>query len=337
MRRADLECTQQLARAGVIVLGVALIGCAASSVQLDPRYLPPGENIVFGNVRVFRDTTEITRNCSVTFPTEVGKPARRVELGELGWVFLSLPTRQNGLDLVSCSFSSVDDYHAGLRFDVIADAPTYFGHLRFELRDRTGERFARGGLLGVMGVPVAPLPGEPLPRSERSEPVTVQDRSDEARQEYERRFGQLGEPLFSLAGQEPEGEPFLRVEDELLTVETRLNGATLQWLGLVREDKQRLAWRLQRSGQMGRLYGCNQSELTIDGRVTRARLAYKWVHAIEGIREIAQSDIDAATLESLTHAKDVTFSICGYRRQLTPRGIAAARLLLDGYTARLSQ
>jgi len=320
------------------LLGLTGSGCAPSATQLDPRHLPPGENTVFGQVRVFKDAEEVTHNCNVSFHGDGSVHQTVVPLADSGWVFVNLPTGRNTLGVVRCSFVSVDDYFARLSFDVAEDMPTYIGALRFELRSRVGEHLARALRPAFTGsvIDVA-LEEAATPRPERFEPVTLQDRSDEALQEYVRRFGPLGQLSFSLAGEEPEGKPMLRRDDARLTVETRLNGATLQWLGLVRADKQRLAWRLQRSAQIARLHGCNQSELSVDGHVTRAPLAYKWVPSVEGFRELVQSDIDAATLTAISSSNDVTFSICGYRQRLTPRGALAARTLLTAYESELAK
>ncbi|WP_437618758.1 hypothetical protein [Sorangium sp. So ce1151] len=177
----------------------------ALGALLQAGKIPDDQGAVFGHIRVLYGIETITDQCRIVFADEKGGNQTQVRLDETGWVFTSVKRGTTSVAAIACYESRLDP---GISFDVPGNGQiVYFGHLYVELANNkinwskvvSMYRFlspSTGGVAGLMiasAVGVAAAGAEMAERSARHDPNTTGvervDLFDEARREYEGRFG----------------------------------------------------------------------------------------------------------------------------------------------------
>ncbi|WP_437957518.1 hypothetical protein WME76_40405 [Sorangium sp. So ce119] len=160
----------------------------ALGALLQAGKIPEDQGAVFGNIRVVYRSETITDQCRVIFADEKGKQTQ-APLDETGWVFTSVKRGTTSVAAIACYDGRLDP---GISFDVPGDGKiVYFGHVYVELAHHKTDwsNVTLGFILaGGIGAAVATAT-QPVRHDPTTTGVERADLFDEARREYEGRYG----------------------------------------------------------------------------------------------------------------------------------------------------
>lgn len=88
-------------------------------------------------------------------------------------------------------------------------------------------------------------------------------------------------------------------------------------IGMPRTDSTSVAIRFERFVREAQLAGCTEITITIDGVESRLPLQQKTVSDRFATRELTQIKVDLDTIKRMIAAKEVSFDMCGTKRNLT--------------------
>jgi len=187
-----------------VICALGSSACASSASNLRLGDIPRDQGALFGNVEVVNEGENVTGSCYVTF-TDGGDVVKgNLSLDETGWVFTAVAPGPTYLNQVRCLLGGFIKYNAtydarDLSLEVPGgDKIAYFGHVRVDLNSKGSGIVAATMLGGALGN-LAASAGE----GENAGAV-VANRFDQAKREYESRYGKLAatlEPAVSIAGQ----------------------------------------------------------------------------------------------------------------------------------------
>jgi len=177
--------------------------CATSATNLRPGELAKNQGAVFGHIEVVNQGEEVTSRCYVLLTDEGDHRKAYLSLDKTGWVFTAVDPGTTHLRKFICTLGDLIKYNAihdtrDLKFYVPGgDKIVYFGHVKVDLNSEGSNVVGATVLFGAIGNALASQ-GE----GENAQ-VEVVDHFDEAKLDYQGRYGKEAEalkPTVSIAG-----------------------------------------------------------------------------------------------------------------------------------------
>lgn len=164
----------------------------ALGALLQAGKIPEDQGALFGNIRVIYRSETITSQCRVVFADDKGGNTTQVPLDEAGWVFASVKRGATSIAAIACYDGR---FEPNISFDVPGGGKiVYFGHFYVELahhKSNWSNVVAAWIVGGAIGAALA-VSAQPVRHDPTTTGVERADLFDEARLEYEGRYGKQG-------------------------------------------------------------------------------------------------------------------------------------------------
>ncbi len=173
-------------------------GCTTGASALRLKDVPKENNVYFGHIEFYNgkrriDGSSIYTRCFVGFKNEQGKTIANISMDESSWVFAAAPAGRIYLSSVLCNagFMSVHpELHTKeLYFNLTPGNPAYFGHVEIYFNYHGTAAFGMFGLVGAVAN------ASTSSGSRDQVEIKVEDNLQDAKEEYEKRYGTEAGPV----------------------------------------------------------------------------------------------------------------------------------------------